>query len=227
MPRRRDAGHKKVAEIGTRRRGGPNRGLSDAMSEQEQMEFLDHFTDVGLEPGILNVTASDLVFFNTALYHGTWCAACVLLPLVESRFLPSHYFCGSMAEDQAANGPNELLRTIFIQSMVPSSLFGQGKGDDEPPLTTDHRNDVLLARRCAYEKSVVTGGSIVNPARARQILTTYEPAFGGAGQYADPTNTRNLADADAITQRLVCPGMVIEENGIWAAEEERAWRSNL
>ena len=47
-----------------------------------------------------------------------------------------------MAEDQVANGEKELLRTIFIQSMVPSALLGVGKGDDEPPLTTDHRSDV-------------------------------------------------------------------------------------
>ena len=75
---------------------------------------------------------------------------------------------------------------------------------------------MLLARRCAYEKNVVTGGSIISPARARQILTTYHPAFGGTGQYADPVAARgrNLADADAVTQRLVCPGMVIERDGM-------------
>jgi len=64
--------HKKVAEIDGRRRGkGPNRGLPDTMTEQEKMDYVGHFTDEGLQPGILNVTAGDLVFFNTALFHGT------------------------------------------------------------------------------------------------------------------------------------------------------------
>ena len=59
---------------------------------------------------------------------------------------------------------------------------------------------VLLARRVAYEKGIVTG-SICSPARARQILTQYDPAFGGDGScYADPTVVRDLARADAVTQ---------------------------
>lgn len=42
----------------------------DAMSESEQRNFTEHFTSIGLQPGILNAAAGDLCFFDTALYHG-------------------------------------------------------------------------------------------------------------------------------------------------------------
>ena len=110
---------------------------------------------------------------------------------------------------------------VFVPEITPpSSLLGKGKGEDHPPLTTDHRSDVLLARRIAYERGVVTGGSICSPARARQVLTQYDPRFGGDGSlmYADPTTMRNLAHADEVTQRLVCPGMLIKKDGEMVAE---------
>ena len=65
----------------------------ESMGESERRNFTDAYTSIGLQPGILNVTAGDLVFFDTALYHGV-----------------------CHAEDPIANGPENLLRAIFIQS---------------------------------------------------------------------------------------------------------------
>ena len=69
----------------------------ESMEDDEQRNFTDAYTAIGLQPGILNAKAGDLIFFDTALYHGV-----------------------CHAEDPVANGPNELLRAIFIQSMVPT-----------------------------------------------------------------------------------------------------------
>ena len=122
----------------------------ESMEDDEQRNFTDAYTAIGLQPGILNAKAGDLIFFDTALYHGV-----------------------CHAEDPVANGPNELLRAIFIQSMVPTEHLGKGWGSDEPPLGSSHRSDVLRARRIAFEQGRVTGGSVVNPRNARQILTDY------------------------------------------------------
>ena len=122
----------------------------ESMEDDEQRNFTDAYTAIGLQPGILNAKAGDLIFFDTALYHGV-----------------------CHAEDPVANGPNELLRAIFIQSMVPTEHLGKGWGSDEPPLGSSHRSDVLRARRIAFEQGRVTGGSVVNPRSARQILEDY------------------------------------------------------
>ena len=125
-------------------------------------------------------TAGDLCFFDTALYHGACHGA-----------------------DPLANGPDQLLRTIFIQSMVPTSLLGRGHGEDEPPLGSSHRSDVLRARRIAYEKGVVTGGSIITPRNARQMLQVY--AKNPHENYADQTVTRDWGSTPEDVRRLVQP----------------------
>lgn len=203
----------------------------DAMSESEQRNFTEHFTSIGLQPGILNAAAGDLCFFDTALYHGVchgadplangecdhrpplhaptrcmmawavfvavaiWCfggGGGWRVHLNRDSFGPNTHHCA---------GPDQLLRAIFIQSMVPSRLLGRGHGEDDPPLGSSHRSDVLRcvqlcqnliahsrillairisydsstfggthvrkwwrrrARRIAYEKGIVTGGSIVS-----------------------------------------------------------------
>ena len=151
----------------------------DAMSDLEQRHYVEQYTSIGLQPAILNVEAGDLVFFDTALYHGV-----------------------CHAEDPVANGPNELLRAIFIQSMVPAEHLGKGWGSDEPPLGASHRADVLRARRIAFETGRVTGGSIVNPRSARQIIQEYQE---NPENYADPTVDYSWENASEEARRLVCP----------------------
>ena len=152
----------------------------DSMEDDEQRNFTDAYTAIGLQPGILNAKAGDLIFFDTALYHGV-----------------------CHAEDPVANGPNELLRAIFIQSMVPTEHLGKGWGSDEPPLGSSHRSDVLRARRIAFEQGRVTGGSVVNPREARRIIEDYEQNPGVP--YADPTYVRRWEDAPELVRKLVQP----------------------
>ena len=151
----------------------------DGMTELQQRHYVEQYTSIGLQPAILNVKAGDLVFFDTALYHGV-----------------------CHAEDPVANGPNELLRAIFIQSMVPAAHLGKGWGSDEPPLGSSHRSDVLRARRIAFETGRVTGGSVINPRSARQIIQEYQE---NPQNYADPTVSYSWENASPEARRLVCP----------------------
>ena len=151
----------------------------DAMSDLEQRHYVEQYTSIGLHPVILNVQAGDLVFFDTALYHGV-----------------------CHAEDPLANGPNELLRAIFIQSMVPAEHLGKGWCSDEPPLGSSLRSDVLRARRIAFETGRVTGGSIISPRSARQIIQEYHE---NPANYADPTVDYSWENASPEARRLVCP----------------------
>ena len=164
----------------------------EGMDEKQQRTFTEHFTSIGLQPGILNATAGDLCFFDTALYHGVCHGA-----------------------DPQANGPNQLLRTIFIQSMVPSVLLGRGHGENEPPLGSSHRSDVLRARRVAYEKGIVTGGSIINPRDARRILKGY--VKNPNENYADPTVRRDWESTPEEVRRLVQPEEPIDPMPVAAA----------
>ena len=58
----------------------------ESMEDDEQRNFTDAYTAIGLQPGILNAKAGDLIFFDTALYHGV-----------------------CHAEDPVANGPTPVM----------------------------------------------------------------------------------------------------------------------
>jgi hypothetical protein len=157
------------------------RALRDDYPEMEELEraardtrkhFFEPFTELGLTPGVVDARAGDLIIFDTALYHGC-CNA-------EEPF------------------GTDILRTIFIQSMVPVELLGQGRGKSEPGYAgLDHTTTVLAARKRAYETGHVTGGSVLSPSQARAMLEA---------DASDPRPT--IRDWDATPwerRRLVCP----------------------
>ena len=113
------------------------------------------------------------MIFDTALYHGC-CNA-------EAPF------------------GNELLRTIFIQSMVPIALLGKGRGGQEATgfAGLDHQTTVLAARKRAYECGMVTGGSVPSPGQAKDLLEA---------DARDPKPTvRDWSTTPWDRRRLVCP----------------------
>ena len=93
--------------------------------------------------------------------------------------------------------------------MVPAEHLGKGWGDDEEPLGASHRSDVLRARQIAYETFRVTGGSIINPRNARQILQEY--AETGGENYADPTISRGVCTCGSILVLILC----FADHSVW------------
>ena len=61
---------------------------------------------------------------------------------------------------------------------------------------------MLRARRIAFETGRVTGGSVINPRSARQIIQDYQEK---PENYADPTVRYSWEDASPEARRLVCP----------------------
>jgi hypothetical protein len=108
---------------------------------------LEPFEQCGLTPCITNIKAGDCVLFDTALFHGAYAAED---PTGES-----------------GNGPNQLLRAIFILGMAFSRL--------QTP-------EILEARRKAYELDVFWPPTIGHAAFAQHILAgkldgQYEPSL--------------------------------------------------
>lgn len=96
---------------------------------------LEPFEACGLTPCVTSVDAGDCVLFDTGLFHGAYAA-----------------------EDptgKSGNGPDQLLRAIYILSMSLSSL--------QTPQT-------LAARRLAYEMDVFWPPTMGHAAFARHIL---------------------------------------------------------
>jgi len=96
---------------------------------------LEPFERYGLTPCVTNIKAGDCVLFDTALFHGAYAA-----------------------EDptgQSGNGPDQLLRAIYILGMAFSSL--------QTP-------EILQARRTAYELDLFWPPTIGHAAFARHIL---------------------------------------------------------
>ena len=92
----------------------------------------------------------------------------------------------------------DLLRTIFIQSMVPTALLGQGRGKSQSGYAgADHTTTVLAARKRAYETGTVTGGSVLSPAQAKAFLKA---------DASDPRPTiRDWESTPWARRKLVCP----------------------
>ena len=80
---------------------------------------------------------------------------------------------------------------------------------------SSHRSDVLRARRVAYEKGIVTGGSIINPRDARRILKGY--VKNPNENYADPTVRRDWESTPEEVRRLVQPEEPIDPMPVAAA----------
>ena len=139
-------------------------------------EDLEQYTKIGLTPCVTNITAGDLVMFDTGMFHE-----------------------GCPAEDptgMSSHGPNHLLRAICILSMAPTRLLSTFWGEDAAP-------ELFRARRRAYELDQHIGGSCMTPSGPgvpadRFLKRDVEGAFG-------VTNVREFADAPAEVRRIIGP----------------------
>jgi len=130
--------HRKVREIEERwhRKWGREGGRQ--LSKEEKLQAaadLEPFERCGLTPCVTNIAAGDCVLFDTALFHGAYAA-----------------------EDptgQSGNGPDQLLRAIYILGMALSRL--------QTPT-------ILEARREAYELDVFWPPTIGHAAFAEHIV---------------------------------------------------------
>jgi hypothetical protein len=130
--------HRKVQEIEERwhlkwglDKGAPRSAQAKLLAAAD----LEPFEQCGLTPCVTNVKAGDCVLFDTGLFHGAYAAED---PTGES-----------------GNGPNHLLRAIYILSMSLSSL--------QTP-------EILGARREAYELDLFWPPTVGHTDFARHIL---------------------------------------------------------
>lgn len=127
---------RKVQEI--ERRWRQKWGREGQRSHEERLlaaADLEPFERCGLTPCVTNIKAGDCVLFDTALFHGAYAA-----------------------EDptgERGNGPNQLLRAIYILGMSFSKL--------QTPT-------ILQARREAYERDVFWPPTIGHAAFAQHIV---------------------------------------------------------
>jgi hypothetical protein len=142
--------HRKVQEI--EERWHQKWGSEEQGKSQEQRLLaaadLEPFERCGLTPCVTNIQAGDCVLFDTALFHGAYAAED---PTGES-----------------GNGPNQLLRAIYILSMSLSRL--------QTP-------EILAGRRRAYELDVFWPPTIGHAQFAQHILAgklegQYHPSAG-------------------------------------------------
>jgi hypothetical protein len=125
------------------------------LSKEEKLQAaadLEPFELCGLTPCVTRIEAGDCVLFDTALFHGAYAAED---PTGES-----------------GNGPNQLLRAIYILGMSFSRL--------QTPT-------ILEARREAYERDVFWPPTIGHAALARHIVAgklegLHEPSLPGASR---------------------------------------------
>jgi hypothetical protein len=141
--------HRKVQEIEERwhQKWGLERHRQRSPEENLRAAAdLEPFERHGLTPCVTNIKAGDCVLFDTALFHGAYAAED---PTGES-----------------GNGPNQLLRAIYILGMSFSRL--------QTPT-------ILEARRKAYELDVFWPPTIGHAAFAQHIIagkleSPYEPS---------------------------------------------------
>jgi hypothetical protein len=166
--------HRKVQEIEERwhqKWGLEGQGPRSAEEKLLAAADLEPFEQCGLTPCVTNIKAGDCVLFDTALFHGAYAAED---PTGES-----------------GNGPNQLLRAIYILGMAFARL--------QTPA-------ILEARRKAYELDLFWPPTIGHAAFARHILAgklegQYEPslrrsprASGAAEGTLEKALQLNLAD---------------------------------
>lgn len=172
--------HRKVQEI--ERRWHQKWGREGQRSKEERLQAaadLEPFEQCGLIPCVTHIEAGDCVLFDTALFHGAYAAED---PTGES-----------------GNGPNQLLRAIYILGMSFSRL--------QTPT-------ILEARRKAYERDVFWPPTIGHAAFAQHIVAgelegLYEPSLRRAtrpGEAAEGTLEKalqlNLADRQGTRGEL-------------------------
>jgi hypothetical protein len=130
--------HRKAREIEERwqlKWGNKGRVPRSAEDRLLAAADLEPFEQCGLTPCVTNIVAGDCVLFDTALFHGAYAAED---PTGES-----------------GNGPDQLLRAIYILSMS---------------LTTLQTPQILAARRKAYELDVFWPPTVAHAAFARHIV---------------------------------------------------------
>jgi hypothetical protein len=201
--------HRKVHEIEQRwhqKWGLERQGQRSKEEKLQAAADLEPFEQCGLIPCVTHIEAGDCVLFDTALFHGAYAAED---PTGES-----------------GNGPNQLLRAIYILGMSFSSL--------QTPT-------ILEARRKAYELDVFWPPTIGHAAFAQHIVAgklerLYEPPLRRATRpseaaegtlekalqlnLADRQGTRGelfprireLAKAAPEVQRLIDPTSVDTRN---------------
>jgi hypothetical protein len=130
--------HRKVQELEERwlekwgRAGGTQRSAEERLLAASDLE---PFEQCGLTPCVTNIKAGDCVLFHTGLFHGAYAA---------------EYPTG-----QSGNGPNQLLRAIYILSMSFTRL---------------QTAELLEARRKAYELDLFWPPTVGHVAFARHIV---------------------------------------------------------
>lgn len=173
--------HRKAREIEERwqrKWGGEGKAQRSAEERVRAAADLEPFAQCGLTPCVTSIKAGDCVLFDTGLFHGAYAA-----------------------EDptgERGNGPNQLLRAIYILSMSFASL--------QTPT-------ILAARRMAYELDLFWPPTVGHAAFAQHIVAgklagLSLPLAGATGlnEAADGTLERalhlNLAERQAAPGEL-------------------------
>jgi Phytanoyl-CoA dioxygenase (PhyH) len=172
--------HRKVREIEerwTKKWGLEGRGQRSDAEKLLAAADLEPFEQCGLTPCVSNIKAGDCVLFDTALFHGAYAA-----------------------EDptgQSGNGPNQLLRAIYILSMSFLRL--------QTP-------EILEARRKAYELDLFWPPTVAHADFARDILAgkleglPHQPSLGSVTRPSEVfPRIREFARAAPEVQRLIDP----------------------
>jgi hypothetical protein len=162
--------------------GRQSHGQDSSEQKLAAASDVEVFRQVGLVPCVTSIHAGDCVLFDTRLFHG-----------------------GYAAEDptgESGNGPDNLLRAIYILGMSLSRL---------------QTAEILAARRKAFELDLFWPPPVPHAELAAQIMAgDFEsvPArslFGALlrGNESE-ARVREFEDADPIWQRLIDPS--------WAAD---------
>jgi hypothetical protein len=161
--------HRKVREI--EERWNQKWGSQGKLSAEQRLlaaADLEPFERCGLTPCVTNIEAGDCVLFDTGLFHGAYAA--------------------EDATGQSGNGPNQLLRAIYILGMSFARL--------QTP-------EILAARREAYELDVFWPPTIGHAQFAEHILAgkldargqgAPAPSSAGAEGTLERALYMNLAD---------------------------------
>jgi hypothetical protein len=190
--------HKKVEEIQSARAKNWIGTGKDRRWVGKGSPFIEPFSSNGLMPVVTNVKAGDMVLFDTATFH-----VCTKLHCSWQSF-PSLFRHGAnaascvrqggcSAEDPSGasgNGPNELLRAIYILGMNLLRL--------QTP-------EVLEARRRAYELDIFWPPPFNHQELALKILSGDPSVLEGLEPACQKVEVRKFADAPREVQVLIDP----------------------
>ena len=173
--------HLKVAEINRRREerwGGKSRGQDSDATKLAAAADVEVFQECGgLQPCVTSIKAGDCVLFDTRLFHG-----------------------GCAAEDpsgESGNGPNQLLRAIYILGMTPTRL--------QTPV-------ILQARRKAYELDLFWPPPVPHAELAGHIMAGEFDRVPAKSLFRHllrdneaQKRVRRFEEADPVVQQLIDP----------------------